>query len=266
MTGAHDRHTRKGGRLRFVLLAAVAAVLLSPLAWMVSRSGMYGEVLSDRIDGEVPRFALHTRNTLLIALLSTPGMVLSSAVVAYGFSRVRWRGREAVFFFVLATMMIPFPILMAPLYLIFRELGWLGSFKPLWVPAWFGAAFNVYLLRQFFNGIPRELDEAARIDGCGHVGIFLRVILPLSKPALVMVAVFHFLYVWNDFLAPLVFLLHQDQFTLALGLSRYQSTLGGVRMEELLAASTLTIVPVMVLFFVAQRAFIRVGAGSGIKG
>src|SRR5205814_132569 len=132
------------------------------------------------------------------------GMVLSSSVVAYGFSRIRWRGRDAVFTLVLATMMIPFTVIMAPQYLLFKHLGWIGSLRPLWVPAWFGGAFSIFLLRQFFLGIPRELDEAAQIDGCSSWGTFWRVIVPLSRPALAVVALFHFIYVWNDFLAPLI--------------------------------------------------------------
>lgn len=262
-----DAVPRHRARTWWAHLSGIAAcfVFLIPLAWMFLMSGGYTEVLSDTIDGTTPMFALYTRNTLVVALLSTPGMVLSSAVSAYGFARIRWPGRDAVFFLVLATMMIPFPILMAPLYLIFRDFGWIGTFRPLWIPAWFGAAFNIFLLRQFFRSLPRELDDAARIDGCSHLGIFVRIILPLAIPALAIVGVLHFIFVWNDFIAPLVFLTHQDQFTLSLGLARYQSQLGGVRMEELLAAAGLTILPVLVLFMVAQEAFSIRGFEGGLK-
>lgn len=210
-------------------------------------------------------FPLYLRNTLLVSFLAVGGMVISSALIAYGFARVQWRGRNALFVFVLATMMIPFPVLMGPMFIIFRELGWIGTFRPLWVPAFFGTAFNIFLLRQFFLTIPRELDEAARIDGCSHWGIFWRIIVPLSKPALSVVALFHFIFMWNDFLGPLIFLNHRDQFTLALGLQLYQSQAGNVPWNLLMAASVLVVLPVVVLFFLTQRTFVEGIATQGLK-
>lgn len=210
-------------------------------------------------------FPLYLRNTLVVAILSVFGMTLSSAVVAYGFSRIEWRGRGALFTIMLATMMIPFPVIMGPMYIIFAKLGWIGTLRPLWVPAWFGGAFNIFLLRQFFMGIPRDLDEAARIDGCGHWRTFWRVIMPLSTPALAVVALFHFIYVWNDFLAPLIFLTHRDQFTLALGLQLYQSKAGNTPWNLLMAASTLVVAPVLVLFVLTQRTLIRGISADGLK-
>jgi multiple sugar transport system permease protein len=150
--------------------------------------------------------------------------------------------------------------------MIFKYLGWIGTFLPLWVPAWFGSAFNVFLLRQFFLGIPMELEESARIDGCSTWGCFWRIILPLSKPALAVVALFHFLTVWNDLIGPLIYLSHQNQFTLALGLQFLQSRAGDTPWNQLMAASTLIILPVLVLFVLAQRTFIRGIATTGIKG
>jgi multiple sugar transport system permease protein len=135
----------------------------------------------------------------------------------------------------------------------------------MWVPAWFGAAFNIFMLRQFFMGIPKELDEAAKLDGCGHWGTFWRIILPLSRPALVIVALFHFIYVWNDFLAPLIFLPHRDQFTLALGLQLYQAKAGNAPWNLLMAASTMVVAPVLILFLIARRAFIGGLAAEGLK-
>jgi multiple sugar transport system permease protein len=172
----------------------------------------------------------------------------------------------------LATMMIPFPVVMVPLFRIFRFLGdvtgvaWLGTFKPLWVPAWFGSAFSIFLLRQFFLTIPRELSEAARVDGCSELGIFFRIILPLSRPALAVVALLSFMGVWNDFLGPLVFLQRPEQFTLALGLQNYQSQLGGTPWHQLMAASVLVMLPVLVLFFVAQKSFVQGISTTGMKG
>lgn len=197
-------------------LVAIATLFLMPLVWMVSTSwkspqeaasaqttilpndpatipenlrSNYTEVWND----PAVTFPIYLRNTLIIALLSVVGTTLSSAIVAYGFARIPFRGRGVAFTVVLATMMIPFPVVMGPLFVIFKSLGWIGSLKPLWVPAWFGAAFNIFMLRQFFMGIPKELDEAAKLDGCGHWGTFWRIILPLSRPALVIVALFHFI-------------------------------------------------------------------------
>ncbi|MBY0311101.1 MAG: carbohydrate ABC transporter permease [Phycisphaerales bacterium] len=269
-------------------LALVSVLFLAPLVWMLATSMMpesqaasqsirllpdppsavfthakenYKSVWNDR----TIRFPLYLRNTLIVAALGVAGMTLSSAVVAYGLSRVQWRGRGAVFFLVLATMMIPFPVLMVPLYLIFRELGWIGTLTPLWAPAWFGGAFNIFLLRQFFMTIPRELDEAARIDGCSHWTIFWRIILPLSKPALAVVALFHFIYVWNDFVGPLIYLTDQDQYTLALGLQLYQSQAGNTPWNLLMAASALMVSPLVLLFVLTQRTFVRGVSTEGLK-
>ncbi len=269
--------------LTHVLLVAVAAAFVLPLVWMVCVSlKPPGEVLANpprflprqpEVDAyrEVFRsehfdFLLYARNTLLIAVLSLVGMLLSSAIAAYGFARMNFPGRRLLFGICLATMMIPFPVIMVPTYMIFKELGWIGTFLPLWVPAWFGSAFNIFLLRQFFRGIPIELEEAARIDGCSQWGCFWRIILPLSKPALAVVALFHTLAVWNDLVGPLIYLAHQEQFTLALGLQFLQSKSGDTPWNQLMAAATLIVLPVIVLFLLAQRTFIRGIATTGIKG
>lgn len=275
--------------LVYTTLIAITIAFLMPLVWMVATSlksqaeasratfsilpdepskvfqnarDNYSAVWND----PVVRFPLYLRNTLIIAGLSVIGMTLSSAIVAYGFARLEWRGKKAMFALVLATMMIPFPVVMGPMFLLFSWLGWIGSLKPLWVPAFFANGFNVFMLRQFFMGIPKDLDEAARIDGCGNWGIFWKVIVPLSKPALAVVALFHFVFVWNDFLAPLIFLRNQDQFTLALGLQLYQSKAGQTPWNHLMAASTLVIAPVLVLFILTQGALVKSVATTGIKG
>lgn len=211
-------------------------------------------------------YLLYARNTLLIAVLSVIGMVLASSIAAYGFARLEFPGRKLMFAICLATMMIPFPVLMVPTYMVFKYLGWIGTFKPLWVPAWFGSAFNIFLLRQFFMGIPRELEESAMIDGATRWGCFWRVIMPLSVPALSVVILFHTLYVWNDLVGPLIYLAHQDQFTLALGLQFLQSRSGDTPWNQLMAAATLIVLPVIILFLFAQRTFIRGIATSGLKG
>lgn len=213
-----------------------------------------------------PGFWVFAGNTLIVCLLGVVGTVLSNAIVAYGFARLRWRGRDAFFAITLASMMVPFPVLMVPLYGVFKELGWIGTLLPLWVPAWFGSAFNIFLMRQFFRALPEELSEAARIDGCSEWTIFWRVILPLSTPVLATAALLHFLHAWNDFLGPLLYLTRKETFTLSLALQSYQSQQGGVQWHYLMAASTVTILPVIVLFFFAQRTFIQGIATTGSKG
>ncbi|MFT3684678.1 MAG: carbohydrate ABC transporter permease [Phycisphaerales bacterium] len=284
-----DRRFKPGAAAITALLVAVALVFLMPLVWMVSTSvkpekqaaSQKIRLLPDPASSTLPQaaenynavwhdstvqFPLYLRNTLIVAFLAVTGVTLSSAVVAYGLSRIRWKGRTAVFAVTLATMMIPFPVLMVPLFAIFKSLGWNGTLAPLWVPAWFGGAFNIFMLRQFFMGIPRELDEAARIDGMGHWGIFWRVIVPLSKPALAVVALFNFVYVWNDFLGPLIYLHHRDTYTLALGLQLYQSQAGQTPWNLLMAASTLCVLPLILLFIVTQGAFVKGVSADGLKG
>jgi multiple sugar transport system permease protein len=168
-------------------------------------------------------------------------------------------------------MMIPFPVMMLPLFIVFRFIGdhtpiqMLGTFRPLWLPTWFGSAFSIFLLRQFFMTIPDDLGEAARIDGCTEWGIFWRIMLPLSRPALAVVALFSFMWAWNNFLGPLLYLQRPQQYTLALGLQAFQSAQGGTDWNLLMAASLLVMLPVILLFFVAQKTFIQGIATTGLK-
>lgn len=211
-------------------------------------------------------FPTYYRNSIIVAFASATCMTISSAFVAYGFARIEWKGREAAFAIVLGTMMVPFTVVMAPQYLLFKHLGLIGTLLPLWLPAAFSGAFSVFLLRQFFAQIPRELDEAARIDGCGHAGIFARVVLPNATPALAAVFLLQFVAAWNDFVGPLVFLNHQEQYTLALGLQMYQSSHGGTEWQLLMAACVLTVGPVLLVFALFQRAFTESVATRGLKG
>jgi len=214
--------------------------------------------------GYIP-FLIYGRNTIVLCILTVAGTVASCSAVAYSFARLRWPGRDFVFGLTLATMMVPFPVLMVPTFALFRSLDWIGTFRPLWVPAWFGSAFSIFLLRQFFRTIPFELSEAARIDGANEWTIFRNVVLPLSKPALAVVALFSFMGTWNDFLGPLIYLLNQKTFTLSLGLQFYQSQAGGTQWNLLMAATTIVILPVIILFFFAQRLFIQGIAITGLK-
>lgn len=210
-------------------------------------------------------FWMYLRNSATIAVPSVMGQVISSSLVAYGFSRVRWPGRNIMFIFVLATLMLPFQVTMVPLYIIFRQLGWIGTFAPLIVPNFFASAFDIFLLRQFFLGIPGELTDAARIDGCSHLRIYWRIILPLAKPALATVVLFEFLNNWNDFMGPLIYLQNNDLYTLTIGLNDFQSKFA-VQPQFQMAACTLTVLPVIIVFIVAQRTFIQGITLTGLKG
>jgi multiple sugar transport system permease protein len=271
-----------------LVLLVTSLIFLTPLAWMISTSlkpieetmkeppvwipshifwGNYWDAITygSSTLGYIP-FLVYARNTLIICILVVAGTVASNSLVAYSFARLRWPGRDIAFAATLATMMVPFPVVMVPIFGLFRDLGWVGTYRPLWVPAWFGSAFSIFLLRQFFRTIPFELSEAAKLDGCSEWRIFKDVILPLSKPALAVVALFSFLATWNDFLGPLIYLLDQKTFTLSLGLQFYQSQHGGTQWNLLMAASTIVIAPIIVLFFFTQRVFIQGIALTGLKG
>jgi len=264
------------------LLLIGSVVFVLPLLWMVSTSLKPIDETMAMPPVWVPQdprwrnypeaieamryFWSYLWNTVLLCVLTVIGAVLSSAMAAYGFSRIRWRGRDRVFVVVLLTMMIPFPVIMVPLYTLFRSVGLIGTLVPLWLPTFFAGAFNVFLLRQFFLQIPHDLTDAARIDGCSEWRIFWQIILPLARPALLVVALFQFLATWNDFLGPLIYLTDQRDFTLALGLQFFQSQHGGTEWHYLMAASTLVVLPVIVLFFFAQRYFVEGVSMTGLKG
>jgi multiple sugar transport system permease protein len=237
------------------------------IPWPIRWRNFY-DVLSNKNNN----FLLWMRNSLMVTLLSVIGTTSSSALVAYGFARIKFRGRGVMLLAMISTMMIPFPVTMVALFNIWKWLtdhtgiDFIGTFRPLWLPTFFGSAFNIFLLRQFFMTIPKDISDAARIDGCSEFGIFWRVILPLSKPALSVVALFAFMWSWNDFMAPLVYLKRADQFTLALGLQNYQSQQNGTPWHLLMAASVLVVTPVLMIFFIAQKSFIQGISTTGSKG
>jgi ABC-type glycerol-3-phosphate transport system permease component len=197
------------------------------------------------------------QNTAVISVLSTIGVLVSSSLTAYGFARVEFRGRDRLFILLLSTMMLPGIVTMIPTYVLYKYLYWVDTFYPLWVPAWLGGgAFNVFLLRQFFKGIPKELDEAAILDGASHATIFWRIIAPLSGPALATVGIFAFIGSWRDFMGPLLYLNSTDKQTLELGLNTYGS-LNAEEFHLLMAGSVLVMIPIIVLFILGQRYFIK---------
>ncbi|MDX1418448.1 MAG: carbohydrate ABC transporter permease [Rubricoccaceae bacterium] len=267
--------------LVYGLLVAVAAALLLPFAWMVSTSLKGNEAIFAIPPQWIPEtlrwdnyaevfrrmpFLLYLRNTGVITLFTIVGTVLSASLVAYAFACLRWPGRDALFLFVVATMMLPLQVIMIPLFVLFKEFGWLNTYKPLIVPAFLGGgAFNIFLLRQFFLGLPRELFDAARVDGASEWRIYWTIALPLARPALVTVGLLTFMFAWNDFLGPLIYLSDQSKNTLALGLALFtgqHQTDWGV----LMAASILMMIPVILLFFFFQRYFIKGFTMSGLKG
>jgi multiple sugar transport system permease protein len=205
-------------------------------------------------------------NTLYVCSLCVVGAVISSVLVAYGFAFLEFKGRNILFALTVATMMIPFVITMIPVYLLYRNLGWIDSFKPLWVTTWFGGAFFIFLLRQFFLGLPKDLLDAARIDGCTELEILWHVIVPLSRPAIAMVALFTFIGTWKDFMGPLIYLNNPSQFTLSLSLQSFQAEHGGTPWHLLMAAATVFSLPLIILFFLTMKTFIRGIAMTGIKG
>jgi multiple sugar transport system permease protein len=212
-------------------------------------------------------FWRYTYNTVLYATLATVGVVLSSVPVAYAFSRMRWRGRQGVFLLLLGTMMLPAQVTIVPLFAVFTGLHWIGSLKPLIVPAFFGDAFSIFLLRQFFLTIPQELVDAARVDGANELQIMWHVVVKLAKPAIMAVGLFEFLFAWNDFFGPLVYAgNNQGIYTLSVGLSQFSTHHRGTLWNVQMAASLLFMLPVIVIFILAQRAFIEGVTLTGVKG
>ena len=210
-------------------------------------------------------FPRYFANSLLLVLLNVAGVAVVCPLVAYGFSRFDWPGREAVFFLLLSTMMLPPQVTMAPVYLIFSSLGWVNTFKPLWVPAWFGVPFYIFLLRQFLRGVPRELDEAAMLDGASSWTAFWLVILPQIRPAVAAVVLFQTVAVWNDFMGPLIYIHSMDKMPIALGIQAFMMN-HGAEWPLMFAAAALMTLPVLVLFALAQRVFVQGITMTGLKG
>ncbi len=265
--------------IHLVLLCGVA-VMFIPLAWTVSTSlksvsDIYlfpPEWIPDPIRWQNYReavtaipFVRYFFNTALITGLSIIGKVISVTLVAFSFSRLRWWGRDVLFLVMLSTLMLPPHVTLIPQFILFKQLNWIDTFLPLVVPDFFGGAFLTFLVRQFFMSLPYELDDAARIDGCSSFGVYARIIMPLSAPAITAVVILVFNGSWNEFLQPLIYLHSQENFTLSLGLRLFQGE-ASTSWHLLMAASLLTMLPVLILFFVAQRYFIEGVTFTGVKG
>jgi multiple sugar transport system permease protein len=205
-------------------------------------------------------------NSFTVALSATMGQLCSCALAAYAFARMNFRGKTTLYFVLLATMMIPAQVTMIPVFLIMKFLGWIDTLYALIVPAFFGGAFGTFLLRQFFSTIPTDLEDAARIDGCGRFRIFWRIVLPLSKPALTTLALFTFMTYWNDLLGPVIYLSSVEKATLTIGLANLQSGVMTTRYDLLMAGSVLSVLPILILLVIGQRWFVRGISTTGLKG
>jgi ABC-type glycerol-3-phosphate transport system permease component len=264
------------------ILIAGAVVVMIPLAWMLSTSlkvpsqvnkfppiwipnpVVWSNYISAVTIFPVP-FYIFVRNSLFMSVSITIGTVMSNAIVAFAFARLRFRGSRVLFLIVLSTMMLPGQVTMIPLFIMFSKLGWVNTYNPLIIPSFFGSAYFIFLLRQFYATIPREMDDAARIDGCGILGTFFRIILPMSKAAVGITAIFAFSWSWNEFLGPLIYLSKMETFPLAIALSYLRGTYR-VLWSELMVVSFIAMVPPLILFFIAQRSYIQGIVITGVKG
>jgi multiple sugar transport system permease protein len=281
---ATNRHARNRKTIRSIAahtaLILLSLVFLVPFLWLVSTSLKIDTQILVFPPVWIPQpvtfqqyvlglsyipFLTYLKNTAIYCGLSVIGCVISSSLVAYSLARIRWSGRELLFAVIIATLMVPTQVTLIPLFLVFKNLGWIGSLKPLIVPYFFLQPFSIFLLRQFFLTIPHELSEAARVDGANEFRIYWSIIMPLATPVLATVGLFTFLGTWNDYLGPLIYLNDPAQYTLSLGLAQFQGE-HNVLWGPLMAVSVVMIVPVLIAFFFTQRTFIQGITMTGIKG
>ena len=270
-----------GRRIALYLTLVIGAVFfLLPFGWMIATSlkpddqvfALPPTWLPDpvqwsnyaRLFDEIPFFR-YLLNTVFVTTVSVIGYLASSAVVAYGFAKLRWPGRDIMFYVLLITMVLPPQVTLIPQFVLFQKLGWVGSFYPLIVPPFFGSAFAVFLLRQFYTSIPGDISDSARIDGASEWQVFYRIILPLARPALATAGLFIFIWTWTDFLNPLIYLTDDRLYTLAIGLQQLSSTRGSA-WPLLMGGATLMSLPIIILFFFAQKTFIEGVSTGGVKG
>lgn len=262
------------------VLIVASVLFLLPFLWLVSTSlkpttqiftwppqwipnPVYWRNYLDAME-YIPFFT-YLKNTVVITVFSTLGVVLSCPLVAYSFAKLEWKGRDTLFFITIAVMMIPGQVTMIPLFILFEKMGWVGTNLPLIVPAFFGVPFFIFLLRQFFLGLPNELIDSARMDGAGEFRIYWQIMLPLAKPAVLAVGLFQFMAGWTDFIGPLLYLTEPDSYTMSLGLQQFQSEKGS-EWGLMMAVATMMTMPIIVLFFLLQKTFIQGITFTGIKG
>lgn len=276
----HDKHAFNFSRsVATLLLFAGSIVVLLPLIWMLSTAlKSDAEVMVN--SSFVPRewrfdnfakawtsapFETYLKNSVFITLTSLTGTLLSVSLVAYGFAKIRFKGKDIIFLAVLGTMMIPGMVTMIPTYVMFSKFGWVGTYLPLIVPAFGGSAYYIFLLRQYFMGIPMAYSEAAKLEGANEMNILMRIIIPMAKPALTTIAVFEFNAKWNDYFNPMLYLDNEKMYTLQLGLRTFRGT-AGVEWQKFMAASLIVLLPTVILYAFMQRYIIQGVAVGGIKG
>lgn len=265
----------------YLILIAGSVAMIFPFAWLIRSSLMSTAQIFTFPPEWIPRpfewsnysdaltvvpFFRYFLNTMLIEVTVVSGVVITSAMAGYSFARLKWPGRNLMFGLLLSTLMLPYAVTLIPTFVLWKSLGAINTYWPLIVPAWFGGgAFNIFLLRQFFSTIPKDLDEAAYMDGASPLTVLWKIMLPLSKPALIVILIFTFIGTWNDFLGPLIYLSDSNKFTLALGLASFKG-MYNAQWGYLMAASTAIVAPIIVLFFIGQRYFIEGITLTGIKG
>ncbi len=266
--------------LQLAVLLVGSAVFLTPLGWMVLTSLKPTEQIFLFPPEFIPKpvewdnyaeawsqgeFWTYTQNSTLVAGLNIAGNIFGSSLPAFAFARLRFVGRRVLFLIMLSTMMVPIWVTIVPTFLLFKFFGWNGTLLPLIVPGFFAVPFYTFLLRQYFLGISHELEDAARMDGANSLAIYFRIVLPLARPVLATVAIFAFVYHWNDLITPLIYLTDEKLFTVALGLSRFRNSYR-MEMSHMMAAATFALVPVLIIYFFTQRLFIQGIVLSGSKG
>ncbi|MBM7573392.1 carbohydrate ABC transporter permease [Aquibacillus albus] len=270
--------------IQHVSLIALTAVMLYPLIWMLGSSFKESSqvfVDAHRIFPETWNFSNYSdgwkgfagitfgtfyKNTFIIVTISTIGAILSSALIAYGFARIKFRFKKFWFVVMMLTMMLPFEIIMIPQYVMFNWFGWIDTYLPLILPTFFGVPFFIFLIMQFIRTIPTELDQAARIDGCNTITIFTRIIAPLVVPAMMTAAIFSFYWRWDDFMAPLLYLQSPDKYPVSLALKMFSDPEAVTNWGAMFAMTTLSLLPIMIIFFIFQRYIVEGISTSGLKG
>lgn len=267
-----------------VVVIAIGYVMIYPLLWLVGSSFKPAEEIFNNASSLFPEefvtynyangwkgfagygFSTFFSNSFIISILSTIGSLLSSPFIAFGFSRLNFKGKKIWFSLMLLTMMLPFQIIMIPQYIIYHNLGWIGTMLPMIVPSFFGGAFFIFLIIQFIDGIPKELDEAAKIDGCSWYGIYLRIILPLVVPAVVTAGIFAFMWKWDDFLASLLYLNAPKQYTVSIALKMFSDPNSGSDWGSMFAMATLSLIPIVLIFIFCQKYLVEGISSEGLKG
>lgn len=276
--------SKRAAVARQIVLVILTAFMLYPLVWLVASSLKEGSQVFVQAHSLYPEgwhfenyvngwkgfggitFATFFKNTFVIVAASTVGSVISSTFIAYGFARIRFRGRNVWFVCMLLTMMLPFEVIMIPQYVMFNWFGWINTYWPLILPTFFGVPFFVFLIMQFIRTVPYELDEAARIDGCNRFSIFYRIIVPLVVPAMMTSAIFSFYWRWDDFMGPLIYLSSPHKYTLALALKMFSDPETVTNWGNMFAMSVLSLLPVTIIFFTFQKYIVEGISTSGLKG